>query len=142
MVGITEVTLRPKTSRSGYSGEMADSASFSPSFGIVSKFGFENILCFFGLLKNKHRYVPIKVRHRFGNQNFTGRHTENCLAFFDFLTPYSPVKGAVNHWVTGSSPVGGAIYQSLSTFLNIACRTLHSISQNALLVHLWRISIV
>ena len=65
---------------------------------------------FLRLTEKSHRYVPIKVRHRFGNQNFTGSHTENCLAFFSLGKSYGPVKGAVNHWVTGSSPVGGAIY--------------------------------
>jgi len=29
---------------------------------------------------------------------------------FRLRITYGPVKGAVNHWVTGSSPVGGAIH--------------------------------
>ena len=69
---------------------------------------------FLRLTEKSHRHVPAEVRHRFVNQNFTGSHTENCLAFFSLVKSYGPVKGAVNHWVTGSSPVGGANYQSLS----------------------------
>lgn len=59
-VGVTEATRRRKVARNGDTGEMADSALFSTRFGIVSKFGFGNALCFFGLLRNHKGLLVLK----------------------------------------------------------------------------------